>query len=156
MDAETLVRPVVEGAGLELVEVAFGREGGRTVLRVVVDGPQPVDLDTIATLSEKLSRRLDLEDFGRGAYELQVSSAGIERPLRTPAQFARAVGERVRIRTNEPVEGLRTHAGLLERVDRGEVVLDLGDGSQIRIATGQIASARTVVDWDAELRGSNA
>ena len=90
MDAESLARPVVECAGLELVEVAFGRERGRTVLRVVVDGQRPLDLDTIAAVSEKLSRRLDLEDFGRGSYELQVSSPGIERAVKTPAQFASA------------------------------------------------------------------
>ena len=83
MDAETLVRPVVEGAGLELVDVSFGGAGGRRVLRVVVDRPEGLDLGAIAELSEKIARRLDLEDFGDGRYELEVSSPGIERPLRT-------------------------------------------------------------------------
>ncbi len=84
MEAETLVRPVIEGAGLELVEVAFRRESGRRVLRVVVDRDGGVDLDTIADLSEKVSRRLDLEGFAPGPYALEVSSPGIERTLRTP------------------------------------------------------------------------
>ena len=155
MDAESLARPVVEGAGLELVEVAFGRERGRTVLRVVVDGQRPLDLDTIAAVSEKLSRRLDLEDFGRGSYELQVSSPGIERPLKTPGQFARAVGERLTVRTATAPDGAATHAGRLLRADEDGIVLEV-DGAERSIAFSQIASARTVVDWAAELKGSNA
>ncbi len=155
MDAESLARPVVEGAGLELVEVAFGRERGRTVLRVVVDGQRPLDLDTIAAVSEKLSRRLDLEDFGRGSYELQVSSPGIERPLKTPGQFARAVGERLTVRTAGAPDGAATHAGRLLRADEDGIVLEV-DGAERSIAFSQIASARTVVDWAAELKGSNA
>ena len=63
--AEALVRPVVEAAGLELVEVTFRREGGRRVLRLVVDRPGSVDLDTISKISERVSRRLDLEQIGR-------------------------------------------------------------------------------------------
>ena len=87
MDVETLVRPVVEGAGLELYEVVFRGESGRQILRVTVDRAGGVDLDTLGTVSEKLSRRLDLEDFGRGRYELEVSTPGIERPLKAPAHF---------------------------------------------------------------------
>lgn len=160
MDAESLARPVVEGAGLELVEVAFGRERGRTVLRVVVDGQRPLDLDTIAAVSEKLSRRLDLEDFGRGSYELQVSSPGIERPLKAPGQFARAVGERLTVRTasasaSAAADGAATHAGRLLRADEDGIVLEV-DGAERSIAFSQIVSARTVVDWAAELKGSNA
>ncbi len=155
MDAESLARPVVEGAGLELVEVAFGRERGRTALRVVVDGPRPLDLDTIAAVSEKLSRRLDLEDFGRGSYELQVSSPGIERPLRTPGQFARAVGEHLTVQTAGAPDGAATHAGRLIRADEDGIVLEV-DGAERSIAFSRIASARTVVDWAAELKGSNA
>lgn len=155
MDAESLARPVVEGAGLELVEVAFGRERGRTVLRVVVDGQRPLDLDTIAAVSEKLSRRLDLEDFGRGSYELQVTSPGIVRPLKTPGQFARAVGEQLTVRTAGAPDGAATHAGRLLRADEDGIVLEV-DGAERQISFSQITSARTVVDWAAELKGSNA
>ena len=94
MEAEALVRPVIEGSGLELVDVAFRRESGRRVLRVVVDREGGVDLDTIAELAEKVSRRLDLEGFAPGPYALEVSSPGIERPLKLPRDFARRVGER--------------------------------------------------------------
>ena len=82
MDAEALVRPVIEGEGLELVDVTFGREGGRRILRITVDRDGGVDLETISQLSGKVSRRLDLEGFEPGPYALEVTTPGIERPRR--------------------------------------------------------------------------
>jgi ribosome maturation factor RimP len=154
MGAEALIRPVVEGAGFELVEVTFRRESGRQVLRVTVDR-EGMDLDAISALSEKVSRRLDLEDFGRGRYELEISSPGIERPLRTPAQFRRSIGARVKVKTAEPVDGARVHSGVLVAADDETVVVDV-DGVERPITLAAVASARTVVDWDAELKGSRA
>lgn len=155
MEIEGLVRPVVEGAGLELVEVSFGHGSSRQLLRVIVESRdgRALDLDTIAGVSEKISRRLDLEDFGRGPYELEVSSPGIERPLHTPAQFGRAVGSTVRVKTATPVDGNRVHTGSLRGCDGHVVVLDL-DGGERSIAFAEITSARTVADWGAELKGS--
>ncbi len=153
MDAETLVRPVVEGAGLELVEVSFGGTGGRRVLRVTVDRPEGLDLGAIAELSEKIARRLDLEDFGDGRYELEVSSPGIERPLHTPAQFGRFVGSRVKVKTAEPVDGARVHEGVLAEADEQWLTVSV-DGAERRISMSDVASARTVADWDAELKGT--
>jgi len=96
VDAETLVRPVVEGEGLELVDVSFGREAGRRLLRLTIDRAGGVDLDTISRVSEKVSRRLDLEGFEPGPYALEVTTPGLERPLRRPEDFRRAVFARTR------------------------------------------------------------
>jgi ribosome maturation factor RimP len=151
MDLEQVVRPVVEAAGLELVDVAFGRQGGRRVLRITVDRAGGVDLDSIADASERISRRLDVEDFDPGPYELQVSSPGVERPLRAAPDFARRVGERIRVRTTEPVEGSRTHTGTLVAAGDREVTIAT-DGGDRTIVYEDIASARTVVDWETELK----
>jgi ribosome maturation factor RimP len=148
VDAEAVVRPVIEGAGLELVDVSFGGGGGRKALRIVVDRDGGVDLDTIAVLSEKVSRRLDLEGFEPGPYALEVTTPGIERPLRRPRDFQRAVGERVRVRA-----GADVFDGELTAADEEAIVLASADGTR-RIPLVEVASARTVVDWDAELRGS--
>jgi len=153
VDAEALVRPVVEGAGVELVDVAFDGTGGRPTLRVVVDREGGLDLDAIATLSDKVARRLDLEDFGTGRYELEVSTPGIERPLRSPAQFARAVGRQVKVKTTEPVDGARVHTGVLVASDDDGIVVEV-DGADRRVPIADIASARTVADWSAELKGT--
>jgi ribosome maturation factor RimP len=155
MDAEALVRPVVEGAGLEMVEVTFRRESGRKVLRVVVDREGGIDLETIARTSAQVSRRLDLEGFAPGPYELEVSSPGIERPLRLPVDFRRRVGDRVKVRTFEPIDGARNHAGALVSAD-AEAIVIAADGGELRVPYAHIASARTVADWDRELKRSSA
>ena len=154
VDAEALVRPVVEGAGFELFDVTFGGgAGGWPTLRVTVDRDGGLDLDKIAALSDKIARRLDLENFGEGRYELEVSSPGIEHPLKTPAHFTRAVGSRVKIKTDEPVDDARVHEGVLLAADDERVELDV-DGARRTISLGAIRSARTVADWSAELKGS--
>jgi ribosome maturation factor RimP len=151
-----LVRPVVEAAGLELWEVSFGREGGRRILRVTVDragGDRRagkdggVDLDTIAATAQRLSRRLDLEGFEQDRpYELEVSSPGLERALREPRHFERSVGQQVRVKTVEPVDGGRVHEGALVSAD-AEAIVIASDGGELRVPYDGIASARTVFEW---------
>jgi len=153
MDAEALVGPVVEAAGLELWEVTFRREGGRRVLRVAVDREGGVDLDTISEVSERVSRRLDLEDFARGPYQLEVTSPGIERILRTPRQFERSLGRTVKVKTREPVQGSRVHRGALVSAN-AEAITVASEGGELRVPHQVIASARTVVEWDEEMKGS--
>ena len=155
MDVTSLVRPVIEDEGLELVEVGFAHESGRRVLRVIVDRPGGVDLDAVSELSLRLSRRLDEVDFGGGPYALEVSSPGIERKLSDPAHFARATGQTVKVKTaattGRPVAVL---TGTLIAADDEGIVL-LVDGAEERVGYTEIASASTVVDWDAELKGSH-
>ena len=155
MDAEALVSPVVEAAGLELVEVTFNREAGRRILRVTVDRDGGVDLDTISSTAEQISRRLDLEGFAPGPYALEVTSPGIERPLRRPVDFQRRIGDRVKVRTTESIGGARNHAGALVSAD-AEAIVVATEGGELRVRYEDIASARTVADWDAELKRSSA
>lgn len=143
MEAEALIRPVIEGAGLELVEVAFRRESGQRILRVVVDREGGVDVDTIAELAEHVSRRLDVEGFAPGPYALEVSSPGIER----------RVGDMVKVKTTTPVAGRTSLRGELVSADDDGIVVAAG-GEEVRVRHAEIASARTVVDWEAELKGS--
>ncbi|MGH2679251.1 MAG: ribosome maturation factor RimP [Actinomycetota bacterium] len=147
MDAEPLVRPVIEGEGLELVDVTFGRESGRRILRVTVDHDDGVDLDTLSELSRKVSRRLDLEGFEPGPYALEVSTPGIERPLRRPEDYRRVVGQRVRVKTGDGVL-----EGELRAAEEDAIRIAAGEEER-RVALGEVAAATTVVDWDAELRG---
>jgi ribosome maturation factor RimP len=146
VDVEALVRPVVEGAGLDLWDVSYRREGGRRILRVAVSRPGGVDLDTISQTSEKLSRRLDLEDFGDERYELEVTSPGLERPLKEPRHFQASVGEQVKVKTVEPVRGSKVHRGALVSAD-AEAFTIATDGGELRVPYGDVASARTVFDW---------
>jgi ribosome maturation factor RimP len=149
-NAEELVRPVVEAAGLELWEVTFRKEAGRMVLRVLVDRDGGVDLDTLSETSERLSRRLDLEGFaGDAAYSLEVSSPGLERSLREPRHFERSVGQRVKVKTARPIEGRKVHEGALVSAD-AEAIAIAADGGERRVSYADIASARTVFEWGAQ------
>jgi ribosome maturation factor RimP len=152
-ELEQMVGPVIEATGLELVEVTFRREAGGKVLRITVDREEGVDLDVIADASERVSRRLDVEGFDPGPYRLEVSSPGLERPLRKPEDFAKRVGEEVKVRTAEPVDEVS--------VFTGTVVAAGDDGVTIATDTGErtfpyrdIASARNVADWREELKRS--
>lgn len=153
MDAETLVRPVIEAAGLELVDVSFQGGSGRRVLRLVIDRDGGVDLDTIAEIAEQVSRRLDLEGFSPGPYELEVSSPGIERSLRRPSEFRRHLGRTVKVKAIRPLDGRTSFVGELSEADDDGIVLDVA-GARVRARYDDVASARTVADWDAELKGS--
>jgi ribosome maturation factor RimP len=97
-------------------------------------------------VSERVSRRLDLEDFGKARYELEVSSPGVERPLRRPWQFQRSIGEKVKVKTVEPVNGIRTHEGALVSAD-SEAIVVATEGGELRVQYEAVASARTVFGW---------
>lgn len=146
MDLDGLVRTVVEDAGLELVEVSFGKEQGRRVLNVSVDREGGVDLEAIADVNRRIARRLDLEGFDPGPYSLEVGSPGIERPLRSPEEFARRVGERVKVKTTRPVDGARTLVGTILAADEQQLKIAT-DEEEATIRFEDIASARTVFEW---------
>jgi ribosome maturation factor RimP len=153
VEVDAMVRPVVEAAGLTLVEVGLHREHGRRVLRVTVDRDGGVDLDTIGEVSGRIGRRLDLEGFDPGPYDLEVSSPGVERPLRGRRDFERRLGERVKLRTGRSIDGSRTHLGTIVAADDRAVRIAT-DAGERELAYDDVTSARTVFEWGgAERRG---
>ena len=121
------------------------------VVRVVVDRDGGVDLEAIAEATRAVSGVLDVHDPVPGRYTLEVSSPGVERPLRTPAHFARAVGETVSVRTLAGGEGERRVTGRLTEADAEGFVLDCADtdGGRRRLAYDEVQRARTVFAWGA-------
>jgi ribosome maturation factor RimP len=137
--------PLLEAENLDLVDVELhGAE-----LIVFVDKAGGVDLDTLAQATRTVSSALDEIDPFPGRYTLSVSSPGLERRLRTPAHFARAVGEAVTVRVHGGTEDVRRVSGTLEAADEVGCTLvgpDLPEGS-LRIAYDEIERARTVFEW---------
>jgi ribosome maturation factor RimP len=149
MDLEGWVRPVVEAAGLDLVDLGFQRGNGVHLLRVTVHRGGGVDLDAIAEVSERISRRLDLEGFQPGRYTLEVSSPGLERPLRRPQDFSRSVGEKVKVKTSRPIDGVRSIRGTIVEANEDTVRIAADEGER-QVSYGDIASARTVFEWESK------
>ena len=144
---EEMVLPIAGRLGLEVVDVELLGQGPRAVLRVFVDGPEGVTVEECAQVSEALSRQLDLHDLIPHAYTLEVSSPGLDRPLKREQDFYRFAGRRVELRTVEPVEGQRSFKGRLAGLVDGQVTLVV-EGRTIRIPRDRVALARLVVDME--------
>ena len=135
-----LVEPVLEAEGLELVDALLA--GG--ALQIFVDRPGGIDLDAISAVTTTVSALLDEHDPIPGRYTLEVSSPGLERPLRRPEHFRRFVGTTVAVKTRPGTDGERRARGLLEAAD-GEAIVIAGR----RLAYGEIERAHTVFEWGA-------
>jgi len=118
--------PRLNEQGYDLVEVEFAQQGRRRILRVFIDqlGEGAVTLNDCQAASRLLSPVLDALDPVKGSYTLEVSSPGIDRPLRKPADFERFSGERVRITAHTPVNGRRRFRGALHGVVDGMIRVD--------------------------------
>jgi ribosome maturation factor RimP len=126
-DLEQLLAPVVAAQGCELWGLEFSIQGRRGLLRLYIDTPQGVTLEDCERVSRQVSAVLDVEDPIASAYTLEVSSPGMDRPLYTPAQFARYVGQRIAVRLRAPYEGRRRFQGVLNGLEEGDVVLQVED-----------------------------
>ena len=138
---EGFARPIVDDLGLELVEVEFRRESAGWILRLFIDREGGVSIDDCASVSRQVSAYLEVEDLIDHAYNLEVSSPGLERPLKKREDFVRFSGRKARIKLKDPVDGQRVFIGLLGSVDENILTLDV-DGRQMEIDMDGVARAR--------------
>jgi ribosome maturation factor RimP len=117
--------PLVEGLGYELWELEYSAGRGNGFLRLYIDAEAGITLDDCERVSRAVSEVLDAEDPIPGHYTLEVSSPGVERPLRTAQQFARFVGETVYVETVQAIEGRRRFKGALVAVDAATIEVDV-------------------------------
>jgi ribosome maturation factor RimP len=163
-----IVEPVCQAAGYELVDLRYLLEQGGWTLRVAVDRPleehvdpdevssDRVDLQACEALSRELSAVLDVEDPLPQAFNLEVSSPGIDRPLRTAAHFAHFTGSEAKIQLAVPLPTesgeRRNFKGILQGVDGGCAVIEC-DGTAFRLPIDDIDYAKLIPDWDAVMKG---
>ncbi|MFQ5848077.1 MAG: ribosome maturation factor RimP [Candidatus Methylomirabilales bacterium] len=141
-----LALPVVEGQGMELVDVVFRREARGWMLRLYLDKPGGVTVEDCREVSEQLSDLLDVEELIEHPYTLEVSSPGLDRVLRTPGDFLRFAGRRARIQTTAPIGGQRRFHGRVEGYREGMVILRQEQGPTLLIPLEAIAKARLEVE----------
>lgn len=137
-----IVEPLLDARDVELYDV----EHSGATLRVTVDRPGGIGLDELGDLSRVVSRALDEHDPVPGRYTLEVSSPGLERPLRRPEHFARAVGETIAVRTHPGVEPRRV-TGVVVSSDDDGVTVRRDDADELRLSYHDIERARTVFAW---------
>ena len=160
-----LLAPTVDALGLELLGVEYLPAPGGAVLRLYIDipledaaaeaagegdePPRTVGIEDCEAVSREVSAQLDVADPISGNYTLEVSSPGLERPLFTPAHFARYIGQVAKVGLKLPQDGRRRLQGEILRADDASVVLKVDGAGEYSIAPGNIDKARLVPDWAA-------
>ena len=138
--------PVLEELGLELVEVQYRREQSGWVLRLIIDKQDGVSLEDCAAASREISQLLDIEDFIEQAYNLEVSSPGLDRPLKNMADFQRFTGRKAKIKTIEPIDGEHVFIGKIQQTEGEMIILEIGR-REVKIPFMQVSKARLEVDF---------
>jgi ribosome maturation factor RimP len=158
-----VVEPIVRAHGAEVVDLELRPERGGWVLRVYVEKAgasenglstrdAAVDLELCANVSRDLSPALDVADLVAHAYHLEVSSPGVERPLKTARDFARFTGQKAKLRLRDPVDGQRVVIGKLAGVEGGQVRVTEGSRT-VDVPLARIERARLVFELSAQPKG---
>ena len=142
-----LGRRIAEGAGFEMVHLDLERQRGGWFLRLTIDKPGGVSLADCQAISEQFGAELDLKDLIESSYTLEVSSPGLDRPLRTEADYARFTGRRVALSTFEPIQGRRHFVGLLKSFEAGTVTVVDEKNNEVAIPRQKISKARLEVEF---------
>jgi ribosome maturation factor RimP len=145
---EELVQPILEEKNLELVDVEYVKEGRNWFLRVFIDKEGGIDISECGEVSELLSEKLDEVDPIKEAYFLEVSSPGVERPIKTVEDFAKNINKNVYVKLFEPIDGEKTFEGVL--VDFKENIATIEykvktRKKKVEIPFNKIAKARLAV-----------
>ncbi len=137
----SLAEPLCESEGLELVHVEFQRESNGRILRIYIDKPDGIQLDDCVGVSRQMSDVLDVNLSDLGPYSLEVTSPGPERPLAKHEDFEKFKGNRVKIKTRQPLNGQKNFTGILMGISGEKVKLQF-DEETIVIPYQDISKAR--------------
>lgn len=148
----TITQEVVSELGYELVDIELTGNRSQHLIRVYVEKPGGILLADCVAVSRELGKRLDEKDVIENSYRLEISSPGIERPLRKIQDYERYVGYRVRIRLKGGLKGKRKIVGKLDEVEENIVRIISNNGEKISFSLADIAKANLDVDWDMEFQ----
>jgi ribosome maturation factor RimP len=144
---QKLADEVAAEHGVEVLELTLRRHGRSRVLSVVLDSDDPVDADVIERVTKGLSHALDDDDPLPGSYTLEVTTPGLDRPLRTGRDFRRQRGHEVQVLRAAADEGPRTEVrGVVVDADEQAVTLEVG-GDQVRVPLSDVVRGKVVLPW---------
>ncbi|NOZ69150.1 MAG: ribosome maturation factor RimP [Deferribacteres bacterium] len=141
-----IIEPVISALGVELDDIEFKKMRGKALLRVFIEKEGGVTIDDCEAVSREIEAVLDVEDPIPCAYVLEVSSPGLDRPLRSTKDFRRFSGKTVRVVTRDPVEGQTFFIGRLVEAGDEEISLLLPEKRKVTIPYGNISRARLEVE----------
>ena len=148
-----IAQEVVSDLGLELVDIELAGKRSQQIIRVYIEKPSGILLSDCVAVSRQLGECLDEKDFVENSYRLEISSPGLERPLRKIQDYKRYVGHRVRIRLKSRQRGQRRVEGRLVEVEDNIVRIISQNGEKVSFSLADIAKANLDVDWDREFQG---
>ena len=141
-----LFEPVVKGMGFDLIEIEHFPNPKHGVLRLYIDKEGGVNVDDCSTVSRQISALIDVEDPVSGQFNLEISSPGVDRPLRRLVDFQRFTGSLVKLKTVMPLEGQRNFKGRLLEASEETVVIETDD-EEISLPMTAIDKARIVPEY---------
>lgn len=152
MDRDALLSelsPVIEGClkdrNLELVDISCRRQGKDVVLRILVDKPEGgISLDECAFLNKEIGAMLDEKDIVKEGYILELSSPGLDRPLKTKSDFIRCISRKAEIFLNEQINGRMEFKGIINKVEDASVHIEAEEAA-VEIPFSKITKAKQVV-----------
>ncbi len=148
-EVSRIIEPILEEMDIELVDVEYVTEHGRPVLRVYIDKYGGVTIDDCAAVSREIGDIIDINDTLSGRYVLEVSSPGLNRPLKKEKDFMQVVGKKVKLKTMAPVDGRRNFKGTLLSFEEGKLVIDLENG-EARLSLADLEKANLVYEFNNE------
>ena len=140
------VLPITERHSYELVDVEFIREGAHWYLRVYIDKPDGITIDDCQIVSEELSEQMDKEDPIEQSYFLEVSSPGLDRPLKKDRDFEKYKGELVEVKVFQPINGQKVFEGELAGLKDGKILINKGNDI-IEFERDGVAAVRRVIKF---------
>lgn len=141
-----LIRPVVEGAGLELVEVQYRQESVGWVLRIIIYKEDGIGVDDCAKVSKEVSYLLDVEDLMPHKYHLEVTSPGLDRSLKTERDFERNIDEKVTLVVADQDKKNKDFIGFIKNVQHGEITVLTEAGQEVFLIEN-IVKAKLVIEF---------
>lgn len=143
---EELLEPIVAEQGFELVDVEYVKEAGNWYLRGYIDKPGGITVNDCEAVSRAFSDKLDENDFIEDSYIMEISSPGLDRPLKKEKDFARSMGKLVEIRTYRPIEKQKEFCGILNAYDESSVTIN-EDGQLRTFDKKDIALIRLAIEF---------